>query len=463
MGKYLQFNTTYSNLIRTYLSGLLIFLPFQFNISNSDLISSTGLIYLKYIDEITIVFLFPLAIWEIIKYGKHLDCLYLIMGFSIVVFTITGLISGIVNGNSLVVTSIGTFDYIKNFLVIFIYAAFFHDFEDVKKIFNILLILVFALGAVALIQEMWATGGRYLLEKDITDKRLYILTEIYDSANQLNLDDFNSKWKFGIYKAGSLLSDANMLGLYSLLFLTQYVFYKIKMNWVVLLMIFSGVFASGSRMVYTSLLFITLIYFFRDRKWLMIALIPLLILASYISINIADMDSQEDQQSYRSYTRDKSLEIWKDHAYWGVGAGMYGGVVSIKFGSYIYSEYNFNSLYVIGYLPIIGSIDQFWPQLLAETGTSGFIGFTGILLSLVLTLFILIKRNEHYESSCFIKGTLCFMCVFYIYLLGSGMNITLVLFTYLAFIGMALGSSTKLNNKADMSSGLVNNRGVLVD
>ncbi len=425
---------SYKNIIRWWLTGILILLPFQRKLVKSIVLWSNELsAFISYLDEITIVIFLPLVIREFYKNREIPNRLYLILLSPILVLSISGLIYSIVNGNSLFITPLSTFDYIKNFLVIFIYAVFFREFSEFKKTFRLLLIVAVFLGIIAFIQEFWAMTSRFILEKDVSDIN-YLLTK--------NLSPKDS-WRFGIYRAPSLMHNSNMLGLYILLILTIYLCIEKKVNFAVLTSLFAGIFLSISRMVYMGFVFMAGVQIFRGRRWFIpLVVIPIVILLFSMS-PLSKFDMTEGQQqrgfiTYREYTRHKAIEVWKDHPFWGVGPGMFGGVVSIKTQSPVYDEYNF-SKEAKTMVKSWKSLDQFWPQLLAEMGIMGTILFAGFFISLFITFFILRRWAASEEMRGLFTGLAAFVIVILIYSLGSGLNITSILFTYCAIAGMGLG------------------------
>ena len=58
------------------------------------------------------------------------------------------------------------------------------------------------------------------------------------------------------------------------------------------------------------------------------------------SINMPS-DPEINKISFMKYSRDKAMEIWGNHPFLGVGPGMFGGVISVKFHSHIYEEYGY--------------------------------------------------------------------------------------------------------------------------
>ena len=422
----------YKNIIRWWLTGILLLLPFQRKLVRSIVLWSNELsAFISYLDEITIVIFLPLVIREFYKNREILSRVHLILLFPIFVLGIAGLISGMINGNSLLITALGTFDYIKNFLVIFIYAAFFRELSEFKKIFRLLLIIAVFLGVVAFIQEFWAMTSRYILEKDVSDINYLLTKNLYPKGT----------WRFGIYRAPSLMHNSIIVGFYCMLILNIYLFIEKKANFAVLISLFSGIFVSVSRLVYTGFVFVAGVQIFRGRKWFiaLIAIPIVILLFSMSPLSKFDMTEGQKQRgfiTYRVYTRDKAMEIWKDHPLLGVGPGMFGGVVSIKTQSPVYEEYNFMAMPL---LKAYSGLDKFWPQVLAEMGIIGTVVFAGLLISLFITLFILRQWATSDEMRGLFTGLAAFVIVIFIYLLGSGLNITSILFTYCAFVGMGLG------------------------
>ena len=81
---------------------------------------------------------------------------------------------------------------------------------------------------------------------------------------------------------------------------------------------------------------------------------------------------------YRVYTFFKGLDILEEHPVWGVGPGMYGGVISLMFNSPLYDTYPFVPIWN-SRLQAYRSLDQFWIQSLVELGVSGTFAFLLLL------------------------------------------------------------------------------------
>ena len=100
----------------------------------------------------------------------------------IIFFCATGLISGTVNNNSLDITLLGVFIYVKMFLVIVIYGAVFNFHRQFNKIFKGLVILTVILGLGAFIEEIWALSFRYIMGMDIFDNGVYLFRTRTDAG-----------------------------------------------------------------------------------------------------------------------------------------------------------------------------------------------------------------------------------------------------------------------------------------
>ena len=85
------------------------------------------------------------------------------------------------------------------------------------------------------------------------------------------------------------------------------------------------------------------------------------------------------------------------------------------------------------------SLDQFWPQALAELGSVGALLFAGFLLSVLICLFVLGKRAGYEDARGLFTGLAGASLLIFVYTMGSGLNETFFLFTYSAFVGMGLG------------------------
>lgn len=355
-----------------------------------------------------------------------------------------GLTSGTINGNSFPITFLGIFDYIKNFLVIFIYAAFFRDFNDFKKIFRYLFCVALFIATIGLVQFLWAMGSVYVLNKNILDPSVYIFFNSSPYGQEVLKEII---WRYGIFRSPFCSYD---LALYCLLILTIYLYSMNKAVITAVIMLIMGVVVSASRMAYAALMLILSIQVFnKGMKWivplvLMLALVGVLFLNNFASqLSTQDFFKETTTEDVspdiiRPYTRYKAIEIWKDHPIWGVGPGMFGGIVASKFNSSIYDEYNIMNQY---YINSVGGIEQFWFQILAETGIIGTLFFGGLFITLFVILCKSKERAVNEDMKGLFSALIFYMFCILIYSMGSGINIASVLFTYCAITGIALGCS----------------------
>jgi len=429
---------------RIWLISILPFFPFQINIAQIlGQFSNTAAMLVRFVDEFTIVVFFPLAVLEFYRNKNKFNKAYLSLIVSISIFSIFGLISGLMNRNPIFITFLGIFDYFKNFLVIFIYTAFFNYKDDFKRIFRILIVTAVFIGVIAFIQEYWAIFSRYFMGKSIYDKGVYLFRILFPSSQAPW--EFRDFWRMGIYRAPSLLNHPNSVGFYTLLILTLYLYTSKKINFSKFFLIFCGIFFTVSRMLYSAFIFLAGLQFFRRKRWLVIPAIPVAIFIFFMSflpdLNIFSlMKGQEvynEDKIFRAYAQKKALEIWKDYPLLGVGPGMFGGVVSLINPPTIYKKYNFSEKSFV-YVKNFRSLDQFWPQILAETGIFGVAAFIGIFISLIITLYIFKGRSSNFEIRDLFTGLIVIVPFILIFSLGSGFNITAFLFNYFALLGISL-------------------------
>ncbi len=435
----------FEKLVKWWLTAILLILPFHNRTVEiiEQRVSYELSVWIKRLDEITIVIFFLFALIKLYKNRQVIDWLYFIIFCPMLILGISGIVSGIINKNSLFITSYGIFDYLKFFLVIFIYAAFIRDCNEFKKILRILLGVAVFIGLVAFIQEFWALFSRYILEYESLDGRIYIFRG--DVGRPENV------WRMGIYRAPSLMGHPIDLGLYCLLILAIYMCKAKKINPAVFTFIMTGIIVGVSRIVYTSFMFMAGVLFFRGRRWMLfLVVIPAAILF-FSKSNLFEFDTKKIERvkgniTYREYAAETAVDVWEDHLFWGVGPGMFGGTISIKYRSPVYEEYYF-------FMPELtwkslkrfGSLDQFWPQLLAEMGIIGTVAFSGLFISLLVVFFVLRKRTSLEEMRNLLDGLITYTIIILIYNFGSRLNVPPVLFTYCALAGMGLGCVGKTN------------------
>lgn len=451
----------YRKIIRWWLTGLLIFLPFQDILYKIAKIFNQGLSsFLIHLDEYTIFIFFPLALIEFYRNKTTMKRPLFVLLLSVFAVGCSGLISGVVNNNPLLPTIHGSIDYVKYFAFIFIYAAFFRENDDFREVFRLLLIVVIFIGAVAFMQEAWALYSRFILKKGIPDiSHFQILPLIDQNSKFINLANM---WRFGIYRVASIMTNHNYLGLYCLLIFNLYSYAVEKWNFLVILSLFAGIIGSASRVVYTAFILVAGLQTLRRREWLLLFLIPMAFFSFVfnfknaikvpeptksvaISKNAENFSSEENATDayYRKHTRGKAIEIWKDHVIWGAGPSMYGSSLSIKYNSPLYEAYNVLPIVVL-FFKDWGTIDQFWPQVLAELGIIGIVLFIWLFISLAVMLFSFRNKAPSEMKSLF-TGFMVFVLVILIYSFAFTLNLHPILSTYFALVGIASGYIIRLS------------------
>ncbi|RJQ56192.1 MAG: O-antigen ligase domain-containing protein [Nitrospiraceae bacterium] len=434
-----------------WLIGILLIIPFQPRISLiTQLWNSRAANIFNKLDELTIIIFFPLAAYILYRNYKEgrINCqLYGIFVFPIITVISMGFISGLLNQNSMYITAHGIFSYIKNFLLIFIYAAFFREGITFQKIFQLMLIIAVCVGVIAIIHELWAMYLKYS-DYDLPISIFNNIQMIMIMITGGKIDPFN--WRMGIYRTPSIMTHYNLLGFYSIFIISIYLTITKKINAISFSSLFAGVLLSVSRLAFLCFAFLAGFQILKGRKWfivLLIPLLPLLLYAVFISHNsvfsdeinvprdtITGEEIKEGMTSYREYARSKTLEVWRDYPVLGVGPGMFGGDIAVKNNSPYYEEYN---AFVL--LKHFRTLDQFWPQALAEMGIVGTIAFAGLLVSLFLT-FLLSRQLAADELT---RGLFTGLTVFTVFVFFStfsnSLNNAPILFPYCAVAGMGLG------------------------
>jgi hypothetical protein len=394
-------------------ASLLLFLPFQNPVGK--LIKSPVLFF--WIDEMFVALVFVLFLNIILFEGKIRKGPLKVL-ICLILLGVIGMISGSMNGNSLIVTVNGIFDYIKNFLMIPTVFVFSLSGKRGGKIFIVLHRLAIALCLIAILQE--------------------IAFFIGVPVHQVGV--FHYELRFGLMRASSLMGHPNIFGLYALLFFTLdfSLHRRIRLQNVLFA---SGIFLSISRMVWIGFLISFFFLFIQEKgkKFKILFLLTTTLIAFAIPYFYYITAREIDQSSYfRGYALSKSLEIFKDHPIWGVGPGMYGGVVSFTFNSPIYQTYSFDKNW-FDFIKEFRSIDQFWPQILAEMGVSGTFFFGVLLFYLWKVPQKISEISENEFRKKMLSGLSVMPIVLVVYLFGSGLNLAPFLLTYGTLLGLILG------------------------
>ncbi len=150
---------------------------------------------------------------------------------------------------------------------------------------------------------------------------------------------------------------------------------------------------------------------------------------------------------YRSFAYLEALKLFATSPLFGVGPGMFGGVVSVLFDSPYYEGWPDAFMEMVQRM---GSLDAFWPVVLAETGLVGLISYIFIWRGLYRkirnsSLIFKIKENTVlYNLGAVLKAyvvALVFMCFV------TGLNKPFVVYTFFALCGMYISLSYKIRKE----------------
>jgi len=213
-----------------------------------------------------------------------------------------------------------------------------------------------------------------------------------------------------------------------------------KINWAILGILGLAVFFSMSRMAIGAAIIAAFVFIFPVRKIVLI-LPPLLIivLITYFSLYSQIDKSPDFYDQYRAYAYEKSMEVFKANPLAGVGAGMYGGHISLRYNSPIYNRYNFGGDFY-NYLHWVGSIEQLWLQIIGELGLFGIIFFLVLLFSPSIILYRLLQKIDDKYLKGFTWGLIAMPLLIGFYMIAFTItNSGAWLFPYFAFVGMIVG------------------------
>lgn len=337
--------------------------------------------------------------------------------------TLVGLFSGIYNANPIIVTVLGTFDYVKNFLIIIPLAYLMVEKERFIRLYTMLHYLAVFLCIIAILQEAAFFLGIALEWTGV----------LYTESAYIRL---------GIFRVPSLMSHPRAMGLYALLFFILDITIHKRVRWQNVLLA-TGIFLSVSRVVWVAF-FLTGVASLVLRKnrvailWSAVSLLMLImVFSNFYKTTKTEMITQPDS-SFRGYTLKKSVEVWRGSQVVGIGPGRYGGVVSFLFPSPTYKEVPFSSR-VYNYTKLMRSLDQFWPQCLAEIGILGVSVFCLLLFVFWWVPYKLSRTATDSFQKDILFGLSLMPVVMGIYFFGSGLNIIVFLFTYTSLLGLSLG------------------------
>ena len=422
-------------------------LPFQWHLSS--ILSSVGLnpiaIVVKSLDELFIIgAILIIVVIRLMEFPRFTGEEILLL-VPIMLIGFWDVISGLVNANKGLITALGTFFHIKNFFVIFLFSSINWESREIQKCYDIFKKVAILLATVAILQEITALTGKYLLDTSLI---------FWPSAAGYYMEG----WRAGLYRSPSLVGHPNILGIYLLLILVIELRMAKRNNFILLLLSF-GIMTTLSRMIYFIFVVVSL-PFIRHHKLFIIFFVLTLVFVGASSqnslselgvVSYEDASGQQLMQTgnFRAYTLNKSLEIWKDRPLFGVGPGMYGDVISFLFNSPIYEKYGFDPPY-FQFANKNRGLDQFYPVILAESGTPSLVFFLMSFISLLVVPLILSRKISDTFETHLAKGLTIVPVVFVLLITIKSINMTFFFFPYFALLGMLLSfsRSRRKNSKA---------------
>jgi len=259
---------------------------------------------------------------------------------------------------------------------------------------------------------------------DINEKRYYklmnilvllnIISMIYGIINYQFYDviGYNpgDKFRNGKLRIRGLAAHPIPFG-FACLFIAIYLFeYKKKnktekfINYIALIISIYSLYLTKTRLPQ----FLLLVYFgfkfiykiiqnFKQKKKKLIVFLSIIILLiisilSIIKINAIKIYLADDiENTIRMYALQKSYEIFQKYPIVGTGIGTFGGTASIKYDSYVYSEFNFNRFNTLINNSTGNVFESYFAKVLIETGI---VGILFILYFLIEYYKIAKKTND---------------------------------------------------------------------
>jgi len=392
---------------------LLVFIPFQMNVQKWLKMPAQFM----WIDEFLIVIAFILFSFNLSYYGKIKKGSFVI-SLSSLLIVIVGVVSALNNSTPFIISSGAVFNYIKNFLVIPIFCLFIIPKPYILGLYKILHRLALIFCIIAILQEMCYFLGLPVEILGASTDYVYL--------------------RFGFMRTPSLLGHPNVFGLYALLFfILDFSLYR-RFRWQNMLFL-SGIFLSGSRIVWVALYFSLFYLLIQKNKKIIATFILMTIAIACILLPYLSTSKEVTSETYfRRYTILKSIEIFKDYPIMGVGPGMYGGWITSEFTSYIFDKYQFAPQWIEN-IKKHRTLDCFWFQNLAEIGLLGTLSF----IILLIVLWMIARREAILSNGLFrrkmLSGFSVIPIVIAAYLFTSVLNVTAFLLTYTMLFGMVLG------------------------
>jgi len=219
----------------------------------------------------------------------------------------------------------------------------------------------------------------------------------------------------------------------------------LRKNWLKLNLLGLAILFSMSRAAIGGALIALFLLSPRFRKSVLLTF-PIMALGTFIFISqikpkTVDSSSGDFKyDDYRKFAMNKSLNVFKDHAFFGVGPGKYGGHVSLKYKSPIYGDYAFTGEYYDYLHDRVCSIEQQWLQALAELGIVGTCSLIMLMVAPVFVLHKLLRKETDFFLKAFMIALMVMPFQMGFYMLGFTITQQQEwLVPYFTFVGMLVG------------------------
>lgn len=359
----------------------------------------------------------------------------LIFFLSLAIFGLWCFFSGALNQNSFPVTIFGAFAYLVYCGVFFIYSSLPYPKDLIRRSYFFLLRFALFMSVISIAQELLAFAHPvsvdwwWNIQKGTT-----------------------AAWRFGLFRAPSLLGHSNTISIFALFFLTVELARLrasgFKKGWWNIALLTLAIVFSLSRNAFVAAAIAGFLLLIPWKRVVLLSILIFVICFILFLVKEARITTPAEEDNdiayyhaYRKYCLEKSLQIFRDHPFAGVGPGMYGGHISIKFNSPVYSNYGFDAKQLKYLKTKVGSIEQQWVQALAEVGGVGM----ALLMVVIFTPVYILSRILKEEKDLFLRsliGALMVMPVLMsIYMLGFTVTqLGIWLVPYYFFVGALVGS-----------------------
>lgn len=376
-----------------------------------------------YLDEISFIVAMTSILWFILLKVPHYSLNLKTIPFTkyLLFLIAVCVVSIIVNRVPFLQGLFGTYDIVKNIMVVYVFTALYWSKDEFLAMISLVKKIVILLVIVGIIAEILALYGEIGVG--------YLVTS-------------EENKRFGFYRVRSLTGygSTNYLGMYTLLGL--FLIYTttksgLKKN-LSLLATLCLIFLTFSRQTWIGLFMVLILI----KKRLIVPI--LLIIVGIIAISLSDIESYDPELYYRTFAYCESFRLLRENPIFGAGTGMFGGLASKIFESPIYDDW---TQYYRTMVYDIGSIDTFWPVIWGELGISGVIAFSLIWFSLfkglrnIANRFKTIGDIQMYNIGRILANyvvALVIMCF------GTGMNCAFVVWTYFGLVGIYFSINNRI-------------------